>query len=127
MKILVCGSRTFDNRLALDTVLNGFWWPTDASRREALTIISGGAAGADAMAERWADAHVGVAFRKFSADWKLHGKAAGPIRNQLMLEESEPHLVIAFVNKPLERSKGTADMVRRARQTHRPVWVVEAR
>lgn len=41
--------------------------------------------------------------------WKDHGKAAGPIRNQLMLDDFKPDLVVAFPG-----GKGTADMVKKA-------------
>jgi hypothetical protein len=72
-------------------------------------LIHGAARGADSLAAAWAhDCHVpqlGV-----RADWNKHGRAAGPIRNQIMLDEGKPHLVIAFPG-----GTGTADMVRRAR------------
>jgi hypothetical protein len=44
------------------------------------------------------------------ADWKAHGRAAGPIRNQRMIDEHRPELVVAAPG-----GRGTADMVRRAR------------
>lgn len=128
MKILVCGSRTFSDREAIEAVLNGLWWPDlNASQPRLLTIIEGGALGADTIAGEWADATAGVERRQFLADWRTHNRSAGPIRNQRMLEEGEPDLVLAFVNKPLERSVGTFDMVRRARQRRLPVWVIEVR
>jgi hypothetical protein len=43
------------------------------------------------------------------ADWRKYGAAAGPIRNQRMLE-GPPDIVVAFAG-----GKGTADMVQRAR------------
>jgi hypothetical protein len=48
---------------------------------------------------------------KSGANWKEHGKAAGPIRNGNMLDEAgdEPLLVIAF-----KGGRGTADCVRQA-------------
>jgi len=46
----------------------------------------------------------------YKADWHLHGKAAGPKRNQRMLDHGRPKRVIAFPG-----GKGTADMVDRAR------------
>ena len=78
-----------------------------------------GHAGADRLAARiWAalkrpaEAH--------PADWKKHGKAAGPIRNQEMLEaEGGIDLVIAFPG-----GTGTADMVRRAEKAKIEVLVV---
>jgi len=73
------------------------------------SVIAGGANGADTMAKHLAHAW-NVPFRMFRADWNTHGKAAGPIRNQRMLDEGKPDLVVAFPG-----GRGTADMVRRAK------------
>lgn len=84
-------------------------------------LVHGDAPGIDslgaALAEDWDDwracAH--------PADWKTHGKAAGPKRNQEMLDEHpEIELVLAF---PDPKSKGTWDMVKRAVNKHIPVRV----
>lgn len=56
--------------------------------------------------------------KPYPADWKRHGKSAGPIRNQLMLYETQPHIVVAFPG-----GRGTADMVRKAK--HRGGKVIE--
>ena len=45
------------------------------------------------------------------ADWKRYGRGAGPARNQAMLVEFNPQLLVAFPG-----GKGTADMVRRAQK-----------
>jgi hypothetical protein len=45
----------------------------------------------------------------YHADWQL-GRKAGPIRNQRMLDEGRPELVIAFPG-----GRGTSDMTARAR------------
>ncbi len=120
MRILVCGSRTYPIDFLLPTIL-------DAYRAQAgyLVVIDGGARGADAHAHDWAVRRE-VRSDRYRADWDTHGKAAGPIRNQQMLDEGEPDLVLAFVDKPLAESKGTADMVRRARKAGVPVYVIEA-
>lgn len=103
---LVCGGRDFNNvrymNLYLDRLAMDRGWPS--------TVIHGGATGADTGAELWARG-VGCEIRRFDADWNMHGRAAGPIRNQSMLDEGKPDLVIAFPG-----GRGTADMVRRARQ-----------
>jgi hypothetical protein len=70
------------------------------------------------MAGEWADVF-GVPFRIFPANWKKHGRAAGPMRNQQMLDEGKPDLVIAFPG-----GSGTADMVRRAKAAGVPVETV---
>ncbi|WP_245576775.1 SLOG family protein [Kaistia adipata] len=76
---------------------------------EVSEVISGMATGADTLAAEWAE-RFGFPLRKFPADWKAHGRAAGPIRNQRMIDEGRPDLVIAFPG-----GRGTADMVRRAK------------
>jgi YspA, cpYpsA-related SLOG family len=73
-------------------------------------LVAGGARGADTLADEWAKAQ-GIACQIFMADWEGLGRKAGPIRNQRMLDEGKPDLVIAFPG-----GRGTADMVRRARE-----------
>lgn len=77
--------------------------------------MHGGATGADDMAgacAEFADSITEVIVVK--ADWKQYGRAAGPIRNQQMID-CHPDLVLAFHND-LEHSKGTKDCVNRARK-----------
>jgi hypothetical protein len=81
-------------------------------------LIHGGARGADRLADRFAKAH-GWHVDEYLADWKTHGKRAGPIRNQRMLDEGRPQLVVAFPG-----GRGTADMVDRARAAGVSVRVV---
>jgi hypothetical protein len=70
-------------------------------------IIEGGAQGADRFAREWAEAHA-VKVETYYADWRV-GPKAGPIRNQRMLDDGRPDVVVAFAG-----GRGTADMVRRA-------------
>jgi hypothetical protein len=133
LRLIVCGSRTFTDRAVVNTVLNGFWWPAYnpvddvVTSNHDLLVIQGGAVGADEFAKDWADSHDGVGSVTVHADWRKHGRRAGPLRNQRMIEMDRLNLVLAFVNKPLERSVGTFDMVRRARGAEVPVWVIEVR
>jgi hypothetical protein len=62
------------------------------------------------MAEWWAKG-IGVPCDVYEADWISLGRKAGPIRNQRMLEEGKPDLVMAFPG-----GRGTADMVRRGKE-----------
>jgi hypothetical protein len=80
-------------------------------------IIHGGARGADALADQWAVCNW-LMPEVYPADWDKHGRAAGPLRNQRMLDEGKPDLVVAFSG-----GSGTTDMVRRARKTN--VRVIE--
>jgi hypothetical protein len=77
-------------------------------------MINGLARGADQMAVDWADAH-DIWVEGYPAQWTQQGRAAGPIRNQQMLDEGRPELVLAFHDN-LDESKGTKDMVTRARK-----------
>lgn len=99
MRVLITGGRDFGDRemlwLALDRLnaKHGF-----------TLLIHGDAKGADRLAGEWGSAR-SVPVDAHPADWKRHGRGAGPIRNRKMLEE-KPDLVIAFPG-----GKGTADMV----------------
>lgn len=102
MKVLVCGGRYFTDYTLLEDAL--------ADLPPITHIIHGGARGADSLADRFADENF-IWCTEFKADWGKHGKAAGPIRNQQMLDEGKPDLVVAFPG-----GVGTADMVRRAKK-----------
>jgi hypothetical protein len=72
-------------------------------------IIQGGASGADQLANSWAISRR-VPSQTYPADWSL-GLQAGPLRNQQMLDEGRPDVVLAFPGR-----YGTFDMVCRARE-----------
>jgi hypothetical protein len=84
-------------------------------------IVHGGADGADALADQ-AALLWGLQRDVYRADWSKHGKAAGPIRNQRMIDEGKPDRVIAF-RMPGE-SRGTDDMIRRAQVAGIPVEII---
>lgn len=126
-RLLVCGSRTFPDRLAVQNHLNMIRRCTTGD----LTIIEGGCpTGADKYAGDWARWEAGQHPNGFTfhephpADWDAHGKAAGPLRNQAMLDSGVDQ-VIAFVDKPLAESRGTNDMVFRARKAGVRTMVIE--
>lgn len=107
MRVLVCGGRDYANWPKVATVLDGVHFVTPVS-----VIVHGAAEGADALAERWARS-TGIGCHRFPAQWEKHGKAAGPIRNQAMIDKGKPDLVVAFPG-----GAGTADMVRRAKEAN---------
>ena len=72
----------------------------------AITVISGEAKGADMIGTDFAVVNW-TGYEGYPADWNTHGKAAGYIRNQQMLD-SGIDLAIQFPG-----GKGTADMRRR--------------
>jgi hypothetical protein len=132
MRILVCGDRNWtDRQLILDTLLR----VEDIADKYILTVIHGNAQGADKLAGEAAKLMCGYTTPTeqverntpkvwvFQAKWNLYGKAAGPIRNQQMLTEGNPDLVLAFHDN-LAESKGTKDMVNRAKRAGIPVEVI---
>lgn len=113
MRVLICGGRRFsDLKLLFDTLDR-----MHASRTFSM-VINGGARGADAMARVWARNN-GIEILTFHPDWAKHGRAAGPIRNQRMIERGRLDLVIAFPG-----GAGTADMIARSRAVSLEVMVI---
>ena len=102
--VLVCGGRKYADFERLHYVLS-----TIQAVHGFNVLVHGAAPGADQLAGRWAGGRV-VEVRAYPADWKKHGRAAGPIRNFAMREAEKPDVVIAFPG-----GAGTASMVRMAR------------
>jgi hypothetical protein len=119
-RVLVCGGRDYDNRERLFAVLDKALRAATLAGKT-FTLVHGGARGADSLSGLWASMrkeHVEV--RVYEADWKTHGKAAGPIRNIKMLTESLPHVIIAF-----KGGDGTAHMMKIGREAGVPVYEVK--
>lgn len=102
---LVCGGRNYADGKRTFEVLDAL---KIVFRIKA--VVHGCADGADKIAGNWAYGHY-IPCTKFQAEWNKYGLAAGPLRNQQMLDEGKPDLVIAFPGGP-----GTADMIRRAKR-----------
>lgn len=121
-RILVCGSRTFDTGYVINYELDYISHYYNGN----VMVIHGGANGADRLGGKWAEAN-DKTLEVYVADWNQFGKRAGYLRNTRMLEEGRPDRVVAFVDKPLEESKGTKMMVDIARKGGVPCRVVEHR
>lgn len=138
----MCGDREWSDRHIVADILEGLLTTAQLNFDTPLTIIDGCARGADCIGGdffsgmrkgeacgRWDGSegrygsHVNVEHLHFPADWKKFDRAAGPIRNQQMLDEGEPQIVIAFHNNIAE-SKGTADMVKRAKKAGVRTYVI---
>ena len=107
MRVLIYGGRDFQPTTSsyyfLDHVFN---YELADWEMEEITLVSGGARGADSYGEDYA-ASYGYTVDRFPADWNTHSKAAGHIRNQQMLD-SGIDLAVEFPG-----GRGTADMRRR--------------
>lgn len=115
MRVLVCGSRDFDDKDQLYKVLDELIPAIEV-------VIEGEANGADLLAKQWAEER-DLIVMSFPANWKKYGIAAGPLRNSQMLLEGKPDMVVAFPSKLLHRTKGTYDMVKKARHKKIPTIV----
>ena len=115
-RILVCGGRDYKDRDRVFAELDRI----NEACGDPICVIAGGATGADAFAEEWARSKIGkregISFHGFKANWKELGRAAGPIRNQKMIDRGKPNLVLAFPG-----GRGTADMIHRAEEAGIPV------
>lgn len=81
-------------------------------------IVSGHASGADALGERYAQER-GYETEIYPADWKTHGRAAGPIRNAQMAAVADA-LIALWDGK----SHGIKNMIETARKHNLQVAVV---
>lgn len=103
MKILVCGGRNYRDREFI-------FWTLGSLPRPVTCVVHGNAPGADSIADEWAT-ECGIEVRPYPANWTLHGRRAGPIRNAEMLaSEPDIELVVAFPG-----GNGTEDMIRKAK------------
>ena len=116
---IICGGRTFGDTYTIDifkfpdiyaqrTMQKCFQiaWLNDFHKKRPISVVGEGEAnGADNTAKIWTQAQ-GLILRPFPAPWKEHGKRAGSIRNQQMLDEVKPDVVIGFPG-----GTGTAHML----------------
>ena len=117
ISVLVCGGRKFAGWPAVQRVLD---------RISPDVIIHGAATGADTMAGRYAKEN-DIACRSFPAKWRVQtgngrwttNRAAGHERNQRMLDEGKPDLVVAFPG-----GTGTSNMVKISRQQGFRVYII---
>lgn len=136
IRVLICGSRTWQEGGPVQAILRQY------QAAGPVVLIHGAAQGADSVADYHAR-RLGIEVFPFPAKWSEHdenwcpgewcrssGKnycvAAGPRRNQQMLDEAVPHVAWAFIDKPMGLLKGTPDMLDRARTRGVPSYVVES-
>lgn len=111
MKLAIIGSRGFNDYAWLKRVLT-FRFPVPE------LVVSGGAGGADSLAERWSEER-GIKTLVLKPDWELHGKKAGFLRNLEIITACDE--VLAFWDG---ESKGTANSLGHAKKQKKPTTVI---
>jgi hypothetical protein len=111
MKLAIVGSRTFNNRQLLESIL-------DKHKNKVTLVVSGGAKGADSLGESWA-INNNIPVKIFKPDWKKYGKSAGMIRNEDIIKECD--ICIAFWD---EKSKGTANSIFICEKLNKKVGII---
>jgi hypothetical protein len=111
MRLGIVGSRTFNDYDEFTTAMSliEIW--------DCEEIVSGGASGADTLAEKYANQHK-IPTKIFKPDWTKYGKKAGFIRNQDIVENSD--FLIAFWDGS---SKGTKNSIDLAIKTKKPILI----
>lgn len=101
MKIIVAGTRSFDNYALVCKILN---------RLKNVEVVCGEARGADALGKKFAIEN-GLVVHSFPADWDSHGKSAGYKRNEQMAKFADSCIV--FWDGVSKGSKHMIDLAQR--------------
>ena len=109
MKTAIIGSRTFNDYAFMCKKLQDF---------NITEVISGGAKGADTLAEAYA-IQFEIPLTVFLPNWNKHGKSAGFVRNKEIVEHAE--VVVAFWDG---YSKGTEHSINIARAMKKVVHII---
>lgn len=109
IRIIVAGSRSFNDYELMRTALMNYFFGIKLTKEDCVTIISGGAKGADLLGEEFAkNNHFNLC--RFPADWDKHGKSAGIIRNCEMAKYAKEGMGVLFAFWD-GKSRGTNHMI----------------
>jgi len=108
VRILVCGGRDYADAEKVRGVLGLY-------KHRQPTLVHGDCAGADRLADWTARVVYGWQTERHPANWRKHGRGAGPARNERMARLGAD-VLLAFPG-----GRGTEDMVRRAEAHGIPV------
>lgn len=118
LKLIIAGSRNFYNYILLESTLAKLLSKYDDLPKQ-IEVVSGHALGADRLGEIWAKRHA-IKVTTFPANWQLHGKRAGYLRNIEMAEYADA--LVAFWDG---MSKGTKHMIDIAKSKNLQVRVIK--
>ena len=123
MKVIVAGSRTITLQSIVDQAIIrafNYWMKNDQDNWQYYTqpeIVSGGAQGVDFLGEKYALKHK-LKCTVFPANWELHGRKAGILRNREMAFYAD-RLIAIWDGK----SRGTLNMIQEMNLLNKLVYV----
>ena len=113
MKLIIAGSRDYfpsENSIIRFLV--------EKNIPKVKELVCGMCSGVDMCGKNWADNYE-IPIKEFPADWKTHGKAAGPIRNKEMAKYADALLLIWD-----GKSRGSANMKQEMKKLNKPIYEV---
>lgn len=144
MKVLICGSKDYNNwdefyRVCIE-ILSKIQYEREL-RKEDIEIVEGGASGADSLAKMFSKKELGKSSTTFNAKWddmsafgaiekigkngKPYNARAGFDQNQKMIEYlDEDDIMIAFHKN---NSPGTADTIKRAKDNNIHSFIIKVK
>jgi isopentenyl phosphate kinase len=116
VKVLVTGSRAFDDHGVVERALEELWRKAPGR----FVLIHGDGSGVDAIAHAWAFGKAAfgypIVIRRLRADYRERGQMAVQLRNTAIVRDLKPDLCVAF-----RSDRHSADMVRRCQAAGIPV------
>lgn len=105
----VVGSRSLEHYQFVKSILDRYTFNQ---------VISGGAKGVDALAERYSNEHKLIKPLVILPDWKQYNRGAGAVRNREIVDTAD--FVVAIWDG---KSKGTKISINHAKKTHKPIFI----
>jgi len=115
MKIAIVGGRDFNDYELIKEKLIIFM---DGNSTLINAFVSGGAKGADTLAEKFA-AETGVEMIVYRPDFEKHGRGAALARNTQIVEHAD--VIFAFWDG---KSRGTLDSITKAKQFNKKLFII---
>ena len=114
-RVVVAGCRNYNNYIEAKAFLD--FCLSRIIKENEIVIVSGGAAGSDALGEKYALEN-NFKIERHCALWEKYGKSAGPKRNEEMARLAD--FVICFWDR---KSNGTKSMIDFAKKFNKPIRI----
>jgi adenine/guanine phosphoribosyltransferase-like PRPP-binding protein len=109
IRLGIVGTRTFKDKNYFEQVMKEY---------NPEFIVTGDANGTDHLARMYALEN-NIPFIFHAANWEVYGKAAGPMRNEKIVKDSD--MILAFWN---HKSRGTKSTIELAKKHHKEVIII---